>query len=347
MWVDDNICFLKKMYPLSVLERIPTQSGGSADTRGQVQAALGVFISSSYACAMKKFSSLVLILCAACGGASTTDALAEGGHIAGSEVPTAEAVETPDMSVETGSIAAAIASPLRSEEHRARDAFRHPAETLSFFGITPQMRVVEVWPGGGWYTEILAPVLRDHGTLIAAGYDLADPGRHGDYERSYREKLAEHPVVYNQIEHVIFDSDHLMVDVPDASVDAVLVIRAVHNMVRDGDNVSAYFASMARVLKPGGVLGIVQHRMPEGLDVPNDGTAGYLTKAAVVGYAEAAGLTLQESSDINANPRDTHVHAEGVWSMPPSLRGGDESLAGLGESDRMTLRFVKPAVAAE
>lgn len=289
---------------------------------------------------MKKATLLLLILSVACGGESATDATAAAtAETAGAEV--AQAV----VSVETGSIAASLAGSQRSEEHRARDEHRHPAETLAFFGITPEMRVVEVWPGGGWYTEVLAPVMRDHGTLIAAGYDPQDTGRRGGYERTYRAKLAERPGVYDQVEHVVFTSDAPMTDVPDASVDAVLVFRAVHNMVRDNGQVGAYFSAMARVLKPGGVLGIVAHRMPEGLDVPNDGTAGYLTEAAVIGFAEAAGLSLAERSELNANPRDTHVHPEGVWSMPPALRGGDESLRGLGESDRMTLRFVKAEAA--
>lgn len=288
---------------------------------------------------MTKATFLSLLLCIACGGSgASTEVPAE--NTAGAE--TAPAAVT----VQTGSVAAALAGAHRSDEHRARDEFRHPAETLAFFGITPEMRVVEVWPGGGWYSEVLAPTLRDHGTLIAAGYDPEDTGRRGGYERTYREKLAERPEVYDQIEHVVFTGDELMTDVPDASADAVLVFRAVHNMVRNDGPVAEYFAAMARVLKPGGVLGIVAHRMPEGLDVATDGSAGYLTEAAVIGYAEAAGFTLAERSELNANPQDTHVHPDGVWSMPPGLRGGDESLRNLGESDRMTLRFVKPEAAA-
>lgn len=294
---------------------------------------------SHYVGGMTKVTFFSLLLCIACGGATTateTPAATTTSPETGAEVAEAPAA------VETGSVEAALAGPHRSAEHRARDEFRHPAETLAFFGITPEMRVVEVWPGGGWYTEILAPMLRDHGTLIAAGYDPEDPERRGDYARTYQAKLAERPDLYDQIEHSVFLPDQLMTEVPDASADAVLVFRAVHNMVRD-DNVAVYFEQMARVLKPGGVLGIVAHRAPEGTELTAE--SGYLTEAAVIGFAEAAGFTLEERSELNANPNDTHVHPEGVWSMPPSLRGGDESLRGLGESDRMTLRFVKPATA--
>ena len=293
---------------------------------------------------MTKATFLTLLLCIACGGSpASTEAPAQ---TTGAETASATSATSAADPVQTGSVAAALAGAHRSDEHRGRDAHRHPAETLAFFGVTPEMRVVEVWPGGGWYSEILAPLVRDRGTLIAAGYDPEDTGRRGGYERAYREKLAERPEVYDQIEHVVFTGDALMTDVPDASVDAVLVFRAVHNMVRDG-NVPAYFNAMARVLKPGGVLGIVAHRMPEGLDVPNDGSAGYLTEASVIAFAEAAGFTLAERSEINANPQDTHVHPDGVWSMPPGLRGGDESLRNLGESDRMTLRFVNAEAPVE
>lgn len=287
---------------------------------------------------MTKVTFFSLLLCIACGGASTSTEVP-------AEITTGDETVRAAVDVQTGSVAAALAGAHRSDEHSARDEHRHPAETLAFFGITPEMSVVEVWPGGGWYSEVLAPTLRDHGTLIAAGYDPEDTGRRGGYERSYREKLAERPDVYDQIEHVVFTGDALMTDVPDASADAVLVFRAVHNMVRDNGPVGEYFSAMARVLKPGGVLGIVAHRTPEGLDVATDGSAGYLTEAAVIAYAEAAGFTLAERSEINANPQDTHVHPDGVWSMPPGLRGGDESLRNLGESDRMTLRFVKAAAA--
>ena len=288
---------------------------------------------------MTKATFFSLLLCIACGGTSTN-----------AEVPTpvTSGAETAQaaVSVQTGSVAAALAGAHRSDEHRARDVHRHPAETLAFFGVTPEMNVVEVWPGGGWYSEVLAPMLRDHGTLVAAGFDPEDTGRRGGYERSYREKLAERPEVYDQIEHVVLSGDALMTGVSDASADAVLVFRAVHNMVRDDGPVAEYFAAMARVLKPGGVLGIVAHRMPEGLDVANDGSAGYLTEAAVIAFAEAAGFTLAERSELNANAQDTHVHPDGVWSMPPGLRGGDEALRNLGESDRMTLRFVKAETSA-
>ncbi len=289
------------------------------------------------------------LVIAACGGEPATAESAEqsGGEqeMLGALAPGAEGQLT-DILNEAGQrqvpVLMALQGAHRSEANRARDAFRHPAETLAFFGFDPSMRVVEVWPGGGWYSEVLAPAISEEGALIAAGYDPAAEGFRGRIETAYRAKLAENPEVYGGIEHARLDQEDLMTSVPDGSVDMVLVFRAVHNMVRGEGEVANYFTAMARVLRPGGVLGIVQHRMPEDAGPPNDGTAGYLTEALVIELAEAAGLVLDERSEINANAQDTHVHPHNVWSMPPTLEGEDEALRGLGESDRMTLRFRKP-----
>ena len=257
------------------------------------------------------------------------------------QTPAPEAAEVPSFD----SLKAVLAGPHRSDAHRARDAHRHPAETLAFFGVQPSDTVLEVWPGGGWYTEVLAPYLREEGTLIAGGYDASDEGFLGDIQRRYLENLSGHAALYSEVQHELFTRGSQLENVADDSVDSALVFRAVHNMVRGEGSPESIFETMARVLRPGGVLGIVQHRLPEELvgdgedQRLNDGQAGYLSEGFVIGLANAAGFVLDGCSDVNANPADTHLHPDNVWSMPPSWRGEDPALQNLGESDRMTLRF--------
>lgn len=259
------------------------------------------------------------------------------------------ATDTPDgpatpYTVTTGDLEAALAGTFRDAD-RARDVYRHPRETLTFFGIEPDMTVVECWPGGGWYTRILAPLLRDHGRLISGGLPLDDP-RRGQYERSFRAMVAAHPELYDQIQLATLHPGDFLEAVPDASVDAVLTFRSVHNWIRsEGHDPNDYFRAIHRVLRPGGVLGVVQHRAPDDLPEARDGTTGYVSEARVIELALAAGLTLEARSELNANPRDTHRHPEGVWSLPPVMRGEGMTRAereAIGESDRMTLRFRKP-----
>ncbi len=229
----------------------------------------------------------------------------------------------------------------RSEAHVARNQFRHPVETLSFFGIRPDMTVVEISPGGaGWYTEILAPFLRDHGRYIAASYD---PDSESDYYRRnaarYLEKLAEYPDVYGKVEVAIFEPPEKLEPVAPGTADLVVTFRNTHNWLRRDQAEGAYKA-FYRMLKPGGTLGVVQHRAPAG--TITDPGKGYLTEAQVIGLAEKAGFRLVGRSEVNANPRDTADHPEGVWTLPPSLRLGDtdrEKYLAIGESDRMTLLF--------
>ena len=235
----------------------------------------------------------------------------------------------------------------RAEGHSARNDSRNPVETLKFFGLNPNMTVVEVSPGGGgWYTEILAPFLRDKGMLYLGSYD---PDSTSDYYRGnaikFNEKLAAHPKAYDKAVIGIFDPAGKMETAPSGSADMVLTFRNTHNWYRSGQAETS-FAAMYEFLKPGGVLGVVQHRGKDGETY--DGKAGYMTEAQVVALAEGAGFVLIDKSEINANPRDTKNHPGGVWSLPPVLRLKDdeqhlkESMMAIGESDRMTLKFVRP-----
>lgn len=232
----------------------------------------------------------------------------------------------------------------RSAANVARNQFRHPVETLMFFGIRPDMTVVEVSPGGGgWYTEILAPFLRESGAYYAGSYD---PESEREYYRRnavrYQEKLAAHPEHYDRVKVTVFAPPGHVDPAPAGSADLVLTFRNTHNWLRSEGAAEAAFAGFHRMLKPGGVLGVVQHRARPG--TPLDAAKGYITEAKVVGLAEAAGFRLVAKSEINANPKDTADHPEGVWTLPPSLRLKDvdrEKYMAIGESDRMTLKFVR------
>lgn len=233
----------------------------------------------------------------------------------------------------------------RSEGNKARDAFRNPVETLQFFGLEPDMTVVEITPGGGWYTEILAPFLREEGTYIAAGFDPESPR---DYHRTlyarFADKLAEHPDIYDHSVITVFDPEAGRDIAPAGSADMVLSFRNVHGWVRGGTAEEA-FEVFFTALKPGGTLGVVAHRADP--ETPHDPevASGYLHESLVISLAEDAGFTLVDSSEINANPLDTRDHPRGVWTLPPNLRLGEEDrekYLAIGESDRMTLKFRKP-----
>jgi predicted methyltransferase len=239
---------------------------------------------------------------------------------------------------------AAIEGAHRSAENKARDEYRNPAETLTFFGIEPDMTVVEIYPGRGWYTEILAPYLKDGGKLIAAEHP-GDPGYEAVQKSlaAFDEKVKAAPDLYGAIERTKMAKDQDIA--PEGTADLVLTFRNVHSWI--GSNTAdEAFASMFKALKPGGVLGLVAHR--EDADVPQDSMArsGYVTEETVIALAKKAGFELEARSEINANPKDTKDHPNGVWTLPPSLRLGDkdrEKYVAIGESDRMTLKFVKPA----
>ena len=238
----------------------------------------------------------------------------------------------------------AIANPARSAANRARDQYRHPAETLAFFGVKPSDTVVEIWPGGGWYTEILAPYLASGGGRLI----LAAP----DWGRGGITKLkAANATLYGNLtvaDFPVFDGK--AAEIPAESADVVLTFRNVHNWTTGyhRDDKADYSVEALRqiyaMLKPGGVLGVVDHRLPERVS-ENAGTDGYIKTSTVVRLAEQVGFKLAASSEINANPKDTADWPDGVWTLPPSLRLKDQDRAkylAIGESDRMTLRFVKP-----
>jgi len=235
----------------------------------------------------------------------------------------------------------------RVEKNVARDIYRHPRETLDFFEVTPDLTVVEIWPGGGgWYTEILAPLLRSHGKLIAAHFS-ADSNV--QYFRksltSYQQKLAVHPEVYDQVMFSIFQPPEQLNIAPAGPVDRVLTFRNVHNWMKHGSAEEA-FTAFFNALKPGGILGVVEHRAKPGTDWNNMILSGYVTEQTVKKLAEKAGFTFVAASEINANKKDGTLHPKGVWTLPPSLRLGDERrqhYLSIGESDRMTLKFIKPA----
>jgi predicted methyltransferase len=239
----------------------------------------------------------------------------------------------------------ALAGDHRSERNRARDVHRHPRETLVFFGLRPDMHVAEVWPGGGWYTEVLAPVLRDAGRYYAAHYHIND-NTHRYYRSSQREfveKLAKRPDVYDKVVVTGLLPPHLDM-APKGMLDLVLTFRNVHNWTQEGFD-AQMFRAFFDALKPGGVLGVVEHRAQDGTTLADMKRSGYMTEAYVIKLAQAAGFRLEAKSEVNANPRDTKDHPRGVWTLPPSLRLGDTDRAkylAIGESDRMTLKFVKP-----
>ncbi|MDY0979567.1 methyltransferase [Stenotrophomonas sp. CFBP8994] len=246
----------------------------------------------------------------------------------------------------TAAVQAAVDGKGRTPDNVKRDAYRHPAQTLSFFGVEPGKTVVEITPGGGWYSEILAPLLRDKGTYVAAVVDpmAVAEGKARDYQQRGRDglekKFAGTRALYDKAKIVGYDPKAPKFG-PDNSADVVLTFRNVHNW-RSANQAEGMFKGFYSVLKPGGVLGVVEHRAKA--DVPADDKSGYVGQAQVIAMAEAAGFKLAGSSEINANPRDTKDHPNGVWTLPPVNNhdaADDAKYKAIGESDRMTLRFVK------
>jgi predicted methyltransferase len=247
----------------------------------------------------------------------------------------------------SATIAPLLAGEWRDPKNVARDKYRHPNETLTFFGITPTQTVIEIWPSSGWYAEILGPLLRAQGKYIGAVNDPAaatsDRGK-ANAERgnqALRDKFAARPEVYGPASLVLFDAAKPVFGAP-GSADVVLTFRNVHNW-RMAKQAEGMFAGFFAVLKPGGTLGVVEHRAAK--DVPLDDESGYVGQAQVIAYATAAGFKLVGTSEVNANAKDSKDYPGGVWTLPPTLADGDkdrEKYLAIGESDRMTLKFVKP-----
>ncbi|MCJ8191822.1 class I SAM-dependent methyltransferase [Sphingomicrobium aestuariivivum] len=232
----------------------------------------------------------------------------------------------------------AVGMGFRDEAFVARDPYRHPVETLAFFEVQPSDTVVEIWPGGGYYTQILAPYLGDGGTL----YSVAS-------ERGLsrvREFVAANPAYGSTVRYADFPWEAGEVMVPSGSADKVLTFRNVHNWEMGDEPYGAdAFAQMFDMLKPGGLLGVVEHRLPENAPAEREGGSGYMKTSTVIAMAQAAGFEYVGASEINANPKDTADWPEGVWTLPPTLRLGDvdrDRYLAIGESDRMTLKFRKP-----
>lgn len=228
-----------------------------------------------------------------------------------------------------------LAGPWRAPENSARDRYRHPQPTLSFFGLAAGQTVIEITPGNGWYSELLAPLLKDHGQYIAAVQAPGSP--------ALAQKFAADPSHYGNAQTRRFDPAAPVFG-PPASADLVLTFRNVHNWVM-ADDAPAMFAAFFKVLKPGGVLGVVDHRGPPGETQAAIKTSGYLPVDYVIGLARQAGFQLQGQSEVNANPRDTKDYPAGVWALPPTFKLGEQDRGrylAIGESDRFTLKFIKP-----
>ena len=239
-----------------------------------------------------------------------------------------------------------LSSNHRRPGHAARDAVRHPLETLEFFGLKPTMSVLEYGPGEGWYTELLAPLLAQGGSLAVTVTDPNGPreDRSTFYGRRTQLMLDKSPELFGKVERVVVDSKQPSLEA-EGKYDLVLVIRGMHGWARQGKT-ATWLGEIHQALKPGGVHGVVQHRAAAGADPQTSAEGGYLPEAWVIEQVQAAGFKLQAKSEVNANPKDTKDHPDGVWSLPPTLRQGDGDRAkyeAIGESDRMTLKFVKTA----
>jgi predicted methyltransferase len=244
-------------------------------------------------------------------------------------------------------LAAAIASPARTAKFTARDQYRHPLETLRFFGLRPNQTVVEIWPGRGWYMEILAPYLREQGKYYAAieAPDVPDAGQEAkDDAAALRKRIADDPSHLGKVVVTELHPPQLTEICPPGSADVVLTFRNVHNWLENGE-AQAQFNAFFKALKPGGVLGVVEHRAKPGTSLEAMRKFGYMDEDYVKKLAATAGFRFDAESPVNNNPKDTKDYAKGVWTLPPTLTLGDkdrDKYLAIGESDRMTLRFVKP-----
>lgn len=245
---------------------------------------------------------------------------------------------------------AAINGDHRTDAQKARDAARKPREVLEFLGFRSDMTVVEIWPGGGWYTQILAPALKDDGALYAAGADPNDP--YGFQRRglgTFLKMMGDNPELYRHVVVTTMSLPYKIDVAPKGSADMVVTFRNVHNWFMElfggGKYAVLPFQAMYDALKPGGTLGIVDHRWPDPATEDPVAANGYVSKERTIALAESVGFELVAESDMLANPRDTRDHERGVWSLPPNFSAGDknrERYAAIGESDRFLLKFLKP-----
>ena len=262
-------------------------------------------------------------------------------------VTAAALITTPVIADMKTSLEQAMNGEHRSEKNKARNQYRNPVETMTFFGLEPGMTLMEIAPGGGWYTEVLAPAMRDKGVYIAGSYD---PDVEGQPEYRYRQhqvlldRVKNEADLYGQVQVATYSPPESTDLWEENSVDMVVTFRSSHGWTRTG-MIDDIYADFFKVVKPGGVLGVVQHRAPEGGDAVEWAKKGYVPESRVIEAAEKAGFVLDAKSEINANPKDLKDHDRGVWRLPPTLALGDEDrekYLEIGESDRMTLRFKKP-----
>jgi len=235
----------------------------------------------------------------------------------------------------------------RRPDNVARNAARHPVETLDFFGLKPDMTVLEILPALGWYTEILAPYLAEKGRLYAAHFS---PNGILPYMpkvlEMFERRIVREPEVFARITVRHINPPTEVSVTPPGTADLALTFRNVHNWIM-ADQEHEYFAAFYQALKPGGVLGVVEHRAKPSASMDSMRTTGYVTEAYVKEIASRSGFEFEASSEINANPKDSADHPNGIWTLPPTLRtDGDDSYKSIGESDRMTLKFRKPAESA-
>ena len=256
-------------------------------------------------------------------------------------------VSSPTGTAAADALEDAVHNPQRTSAFQERDQYRNPLETLRFFGVRPDMTVAEIWPSPGWYAEILAPFLKASGEYYAVGFSLSakrTPQWRRKMAKELIAKFAADPENYSAVEVTSLSVPEDTVIAPPGTVDIVLTFRNVHNWMK-GDYAPGVFAAMYEALRPGGVLGVVEHRATPGTTVEMMKLSGYVTEAQVIELARAAGFELDARSEINANPKDTKDHQRGVWTLPPTLRMQDvdrEKYLEIGESDRMTLKFYKP-----
>ncbi|MCL1114067.1 methyltransferase [Shewanella basaltis] len=241
----------------------------------------------------------------------------------------------------------AVASEFRSSENKLRDQYRHPAETLAFFDVKPDQTVIELWPGGGWYAEILAPYLAEKGQYVAANFETkpATETRQSAYYQSaglkFEKWVNDNQATVGNVQFVTLDPPAKFALGKDNSADHVLTFRNLHNWAMKGE-LEGVFKAAYDVLKVGGSLGVVEHRANVGMPAES----GYMDQNQMVELAKKYGFELTASSEINANPKDTKDYPKGVWTLPPRLAMGDEDkqkYLDIGESDRMTLKFTKIA----
>lgn len=253
---------------------------------------------------------------------------------------------------QTNDLKALAEHSFRSEEDKARNQYRHPVETLQFFGLTPSMSVLEIWPARGWYTEILAPYLKAQGKLTIANFRVDDGTMQDDRKifwsrisEKLSQRILQHKEHFGQVQQLEFDPPAYMYLGLVQQHDMVLSFRNAHIWNEQGYLLDV-FRAVFDVLKPGGVFGVVEHRASRVSEISSSAVEGYLDESYVIAVAEQAGFKLQEKSEINANPKDTKDYPKGVYALPPTLAMGTVDRAkylAIGESDRMTLKFVKVA----